>query len=84
MLTRFVSFPEEREQADVGRVGFAQGIDQGGESVVTGGSLATASQGNKKPARSGFCRRTGQVIQAGFCCPQSVYARQRSGRCPVF
>lgn len=84
MLTRFVSIPEEREQADVGRVGFAQGIDQGGESVVTGGSLATTSQGNKKPARSGFYRRTGQVIQAGFCCPQSVCVRQRSGRCPVF
>lgn len=31
MLTRFVSIPEEREQADIGRVDFAQGIDQGGE-----------------------------------------------------
>lgn len=31
MLTRFVSIPEEREQAVVGRVDFAQGIDQGGE-----------------------------------------------------
>ena len=38
MLTRFVSFPEEREQADVGRVDFAQGIDHGGGHVVTGGS----------------------------------------------
>ena len=31
MLTRFVSILEEREQADFGRVDFAQGIDQGGE-----------------------------------------------------
>ncbi len=31
MLTRFVSIPEEREQADIGRVDFAQGIDHGGE-----------------------------------------------------
>jgi len=31
MLTRFVSIPEEREQADVVRVDFAQGIDQGGD-----------------------------------------------------
>lgn len=38
MLTRFVSIPEQREQADVGRVDFAQGIDHGGGRVVTGGS----------------------------------------------